>query len=185
MDTDFVVIRQLVRRRRPLIRFLCIGPYLCSTFLQIPPRGDTFALRYPSPPSGWDGTCTRKLSNLHGVQKNGRPWGGRPHESSIVRCLHFRWCRLTGNTLPLTGRHLHPRVGPALTILERLSHRIGAFTFEAPGRDGRIAKYRYLHIVVRGAVPFSVFVKRKRPSLVVDFPIGLRNHDLVSQQRRD
>jgi hypothetical protein len=31
MDTDFVVICQLVRRRRPLIRFLCIGPYLCST----------------------------------------------------------------------------------------------------------------------------------------------------------
>src|ERR1700733_11693772 len=31
MDTDFVVICQLVRRRRPLIRFLYIGPYLCST----------------------------------------------------------------------------------------------------------------------------------------------------------
>jgi len=80
-----------------------------------------------------------------------------------VRCLHFYWCRLTRNTLPLTGRHLHPRVGPALIIIERLSHRIGALTFEASGRDGRIAKYRYLHIVVRGAVPFSVFVKRKRP----------------------
>src|SRR6202165_4637156 len=31
MDTDLVVICQLVRRRRPLIRFLYIGPYLCST----------------------------------------------------------------------------------------------------------------------------------------------------------
>src|SRR6266576_4541120 len=31
MDTDFVVSCQLVRRRRPLIRFLYIGPHLCST----------------------------------------------------------------------------------------------------------------------------------------------------------
>jgi hypothetical protein len=30
MDTDFVVSCQLVRRRRPQIRFLSIGPYLCS-----------------------------------------------------------------------------------------------------------------------------------------------------------
>jgi len=31
MDTDFVVSCQLVRRRRPQIRFLSISPYLCST----------------------------------------------------------------------------------------------------------------------------------------------------------
>jgi hypothetical protein len=31
MDTDFAIIGSLVRRRRPLIRFLSIGPYLCST----------------------------------------------------------------------------------------------------------------------------------------------------------
>ena len=31
MDTDFVVSCQLVRRRRPPIQFLYIGPYLCST----------------------------------------------------------------------------------------------------------------------------------------------------------
>src|ERR1700680_2157172 len=31
MDTDFVVSCQLVRRRRPQIQFLYIGPYLCST----------------------------------------------------------------------------------------------------------------------------------------------------------
>jgi len=31
MDTDFVVSCQLVRRRKPQIRFLYIGPYLCST----------------------------------------------------------------------------------------------------------------------------------------------------------
>ena len=28
-------------------------------FLQTPPRGDALALRYPSPPSGWDGTFAR------------------------------------------------------------------------------------------------------------------------------
>src|SRR6202521_2933420 len=119
------------------------------------------------------------------IKENGRLQGGRPHESSVVRCLHFYWRRMTRNTLPFTAGHLHPRVGPPLISIERLSHRIGALTFEASGRDGRFAKYRYLHIVVLGAVPLSLFVKRERPGLVVDFPIGLRNHDLVGQQRRD
>ena len=59
MDTDFAILCPLVRRRRPLIQFLSIGPYLCSRFLQTPPHGDALALRYPSPPSGWDGTSTR------------------------------------------------------------------------------------------------------------------------------
>jgi hypothetical protein len=36
------------------------------------------ALRYPSPPSGWNGTCTRKLSNMHGVPKKGRGSGAAP-----------------------------------------------------------------------------------------------------------
>jgi hypothetical protein len=31
MDTDFAIICPLVRHRRPLIQFLSIGPYLCST----------------------------------------------------------------------------------------------------------------------------------------------------------
>src|SRR5271166_3496388 len=31
MDTDFAIGCSLVRRRRPQIRFLSIGPYLCST----------------------------------------------------------------------------------------------------------------------------------------------------------
>ncbi|MGC1902895.1 MAG: hypothetical protein WA715_03655, partial [Candidatus Acidiferrum sp.] len=37
-------------------------------FLHTPPRGDALALRYPSPPSGWDGTFTRQLPNMRGVQ---------------------------------------------------------------------------------------------------------------------
>jgi hypothetical protein len=44
-------------------------PYLCSRFLQTPPHDDARALRYPSPPSGWDGTRTRQLPNMHGVQQ--------------------------------------------------------------------------------------------------------------------
>ena len=36
MDMDFVVIGQLVRRRMPLIRFLYIGSYVCSTLLSDP-----------------------------------------------------------------------------------------------------------------------------------------------------
>jgi len=31
MDTVFAIIGPLVRRRRPQIQFLSIGPYLCST----------------------------------------------------------------------------------------------------------------------------------------------------------
>src|SRR5229473_1331715 len=36
MDMDFVVTSQLVRPRMPLIRFLFIGPYVCSTLLSDP-----------------------------------------------------------------------------------------------------------------------------------------------------
>src|ERR1700728_4332715 len=39
MDTDFLVLRQLVRRRWPLIRFLYIGPCLCSTLPSEPHLG--------------------------------------------------------------------------------------------------------------------------------------------------
>ena len=54
--------------------------------------------------------------------------GGRPHESSVLRRLHFYRRRMTRHTLPFTAGHLHPRVGPPLIIIERLSHRIGALT---------------------------------------------------------
>src|SRR5437763_766568 len=59
MDPDFAVTCPLVRRRRPLIQFLYIGPYLCSTLPSAPPHGDALALCYASTPSGWDGTFTR------------------------------------------------------------------------------------------------------------------------------
>jgi hypothetical protein len=45
MAVDFAIIGSLVRSGRPRIRFLSIGPRLCSTFLQTPPRDDALALR--------------------------------------------------------------------------------------------------------------------------------------------
>src|SRR5881392_454307 len=44
-------------------------------FLQTPPHDDALALRYPSPPSGWDGTSTRQLPNLHGYNEKARDPG--------------------------------------------------------------------------------------------------------------
>jgi hypothetical protein len=111
--------------------------------------------------------------------------GGRPLRCSVVQCSHFYWRRLTRNTLPLAVGHLHPRIGPALMNIERLSRRIGALTFEASRRDGRIAEYCHFHIVVVGTVPFGLFISCQRLGLAGDFPIGLRNHDFVGQQWGD
>ena len=46
MDMGFAVMGPLARHRMPLIRFLYIGSYVCSTLLSDPPRGDALALRY-------------------------------------------------------------------------------------------------------------------------------------------
>jgi hypothetical protein len=56
MDTDFVVSCQLVRRRRPLIQFLYIGPYLCSTLPSNPAsrRGPCASLPFTSSRLGRD-----------------------------------------------------------------------------------------------------------------------------------
>jgi len=90
---------------------------------------------------------------------------------------------MTRNTLPFAVGHLHPGIGPADMFIERLPRRIGALTFEASRRYGGIAKYRYLYIVVLGAVPFDLLIGCQRLGLAVDFPVSLRNHDFVGQQR--
>src|SRR6202034_232891 len=46
MDTDFAIICSLVRRRRPQIQFLSIGPYLCSKLPSDPTSRDALTLRY-------------------------------------------------------------------------------------------------------------------------------------------
>jgi len=71
MDTDFAITCPLVRRRRPQIQFLSIGPYLCSTLPSDPPHGDALALRYPSPPSGWDGTLTASCRTCAAYSRKG------------------------------------------------------------------------------------------------------------------
>jgi hypothetical protein len=64
---------------------------------------------------------------------------------------------MTGDTLPLTVGHLHPRIGPALIHYEWLSRPIGALPFYATRGDGGIAKDRHLQIVVLDAVVFGRF----------------------------
>src|SRR5437588_2417406 len=71
MDMDFAVTCPLVRHSRLVCGSCPSARVFAPRFLQTPPRGDALAVRYPSPPSGWDGTCTRKLSNMHGVRKKG------------------------------------------------------------------------------------------------------------------
>jgi hypothetical protein len=55
MDMDFVVACQLVRHRMPLIRFLFIGSYVCSTLLS-----DSASRRRP---------CASLSLHLHQVVK--------------------------------------------------------------------------------------------------------------------
>jgi hypothetical protein len=54
MDMDFMLSRALVRPRRLLSSFYSSARTFAPRFLQTPPRGDALALRYPSPPSGWE-----------------------------------------------------------------------------------------------------------------------------------
>src|ERR1700681_2589281 len=73
--------------------------------------------------------------------------------------LHFCWRGLSRYALPLSVWHLHPRIGPALISLKRLTRRIRSLAFETPGRDGRIPKSGYLQIVVLGTGVFHSFCR--------------------------
>ena len=92
---------------------------------------------------------------------------------------------MTRNTLPLSARHFHPRIGPAFMKIERLSRLIGTLGVEDACGDGRITKYRYLHIFVLGTDIFGRFRVCQRLGFVPDFPIAPRNHELVGHQRGD
>src|SRR6202008_4464981 len=110
---------------------------------------------------------------------------GGHFDSTLCGYLYLYKRAMTRNTLPLSVRHLHPGIGPALMNIARLSRRIGALSFEAARRDGRIAKCRYLHIVVIGTVIFGCFRVCQRLGLAGDSPIAPRIHELVGQQRGD
>ncbi len=88
---------------------------------------------------------------------------------------------MTRDTLPLAVRHLYPCISKALTGVERLSGRVGALSCEAACRDGRIAKYRYLQVVVFDTVVFGGFRCCQRLGFIGDFPVDRRIHEFVGQ----
>ena len=69
MDRGFAVIRPLAQRRMPLIRFLSIGSYVCSTLLSDPAsrrrRCASLSLHLHQVVKG---TFTPKLSNMLGTR---------------------------------------------------------------------------------------------------------------------
>jgi hypothetical protein len=68
MDADFAAMDQLVRRCRPCIRFLSIGSRLCSTLPSDPAsRRRHYASLSLLLHQDVKGTCTPKLSIMHGV----------------------------------------------------------------------------------------------------------------------
>jgi hypothetical protein len=90
MDLDFVVASPLVRHRMPLIRFLFIGPYVCSTLLS-----DPASRRRPCASLSLHlhqvvkRTFTFELSNMLGTLAVGMPVTRYPpHGSPQAALLH-------------------------------------------------------------------------------------------------
>ena len=87
MDMDFAIIRPLVQRSMPHIRFLSIGSRLCSTLLSDPASrrcpGASLSLLLHKDGKG---TCTPKLLNMLGTRTEGpkRPFTNlqNPHQHS-------------------------------------------------------------------------------------------------------
>jgi len=67
-------------------------------------------------------------------------------------------------------------------IIKWLSLFVGAVAFEAAGRYGRIAEYRYLHIFVFSTGKLGRFRIRQKFGFVRDFPVVPRAHKFVGQQ---
>jgi hypothetical protein len=99
MDLDFVVASPLVRHRMPLIRFLFIGPYVCSTLLSDPAsRRRPCALLSLHLHQVVKRTFTFELSNLLGTLAVG---------TAVTRCPpHRPVLALLTHTVPtLENRH--------------------------------------------------------------------------------
>ena len=67
MDMDFAIKRSLVRRSRLISGFCSSARAFARRFLQT--HNGALALRYPSPPSGWEKTSTSKLSHMLGTRQ--------------------------------------------------------------------------------------------------------------------
>ena len=70
MDMDFAIIRSLLRRSRLISGFCSSARAFARRFLQT--HNGALALRYPSPPSGWEKTFTSKLSYMLGTRNRPR-----------------------------------------------------------------------------------------------------------------
>jgi hypothetical protein len=97
MDMDFVVPSQLVRHRMPLIRFLFIGPYVCSTLLS-----DPASRRRPCASLSLHlhqvvkRTFTFELSNMLGTLGiGGKPRGSSPPTPPYMRVRIRRFGELS------------------------------------------------------------------------------------------
>ena len=94
-------------------------------------------------------------------------------------CLHF-YCRsLTGHTLPLPAWRLHPRVGPALSFIKRLTEGIGPLAFIDSGRYGRITKNGYLYVFILCTRIFRRFRSRYGLGFAGRFAIGPGNEKIA------
>src|SRR5208282_3238462 len=90
MDMGFAVIRRLARHRMPLIRFLSIGSYVCSTLLSDPasPRHRCASLSLHLH-QVVKGTFTPKLSNMLGTLKKILRPPRRPQDLVFI-IVHFQ-----------------------------------------------------------------------------------------------
>jgi hypothetical protein len=101
--------------------------------------------------------------------------------TKISPCFHRRVLR--GDALPVSIRHLDPRVGPTIMRINRLARRVGALTYERAGRYGSVAIYRYLHVLILDTGPFCRFRLGQRLAFVRDVPVTIRTHELVGPTR--
>jgi hypothetical protein len=75
MDMDFAVLRPLVPHpaaSNPVLVHWLVR-LLHASFRPNLAVGHALAFRYPSPPSGWEGTFTPKLSNMLSTGRTGVP----------------------------------------------------------------------------------------------------------------
>jgi hypothetical protein len=114
MDVDFAVDCQLVRRRRPEIRFCPSARVFAPRFLQTSTRDDALALRYRFSSIR---TCARELSIMHGVE-----WKGPSHELGPF-CLIQSW-RSTNPRRP--ERSALPTLRCSLSLGRQRAGSVGA-----------------------------------------------------------
>ena len=77
MDMGFAVSCPLARRSRLRSGSCSSTRVFASPFFQTSPRGDALGVGYPSPPSGWTGTCTRSCQTCSAHNEQSRPGWGR------------------------------------------------------------------------------------------------------------